>query len=480
MTLEKSLIDCLEDNALRHSAKLALVTENRSLTCQELAMRVDSAARAIAMRFRGVQEQKVIATLLPNGWEFVVTYLGILKAGHILMPLDPTFKELEIGSIVSQIPPALIVTSQTFAASFPKDSRLTMAEEILTEQGSTDSPFLVLPADRQIATLLFTSGTTGKPKAVPYTHANHLWNIRAVSGLWEWTGDDTILTSLPLSHWHGLAMAISGSLYHGNTLYLQERFEAGATLREMASGRVSLFMHVPIAYHKLVQSGLENEYDISTVRLCISGSSHLPPSVWQGFKERFGQEILERYGSSETGLVTSNPLADRRTGSVGYPLDGVQVKIGDQGELLMRSPGLFPGYYNNPEATQAKYDEGWWHTGDIGEVDPDGRIHLKGRVQEKIKHFGYTLYPRDLEWAAMKHPKVKEAVVIGIQNEELSDQLVYFVVGSASGEELSAYFKHALPHSWRPDKVVLMDELPRTRSGKPRLAELKRIAQERV
>jgi len=296
-----------------------------------------------------------------------------------------------------------------------------------------------------------------------------------VSELWKWTADDSILLSLPLSHWHGLVMGIAGALYHANTVYLHERFSAEDTLAALQGGDISLFMHVPIAYFKLVELAGEQTFDISKVRLCISGSSYLPPAIWHAFKKAYGQDILERYGSSETGLIASNTLDTRIPGVVGRVLPDVTVRVTESGELAMDSPGRFLGYFKNEEATRKNStSDGLWLTGDIGEFDETGNLKLKGRIQEKIKKLGYTVYPRDVEWALLKNSKIHDAVVIGVQVPgSLSDIMVYFLVTDLSEEEIKAFCKQNLPGAWRPDQLVMLDEVPKTRSGKPKLAQLR-------
>jgi malonyl-CoA/methylmalonyl-CoA synthetase len=234
-------------------------------------------------------------------------------------------------------------------------------------------------------------------------------------------------------------------------------------------------MHVPIAYFKLVEYADGKQFDISQVRLCISGSSYLPPAIWNSFKEAFGQEILERYGSSETGLIASNTLDVRHPGVVGHVLPGVDVRVEADGQLAMHSPGRFLGYFRNPEATAKNFTaDGWWLTGDIGEFNDEGELRLKGRIQEKIKKLGYTVFPRDVEWAVMQNPGVHDVVAIGVQvPESLSDTLVYFVVSDLSEDEITKFCKEHLPGAWRPDRIIKLDEMPKTRSGKPKLAQLR-------
>jgi len=471
----------LSRNAQDFSDKPAIIQGDTTLTWSELSAKVDACAAAIAPSL-SAEEQEVVGILLANSWQFIVVYLAVLKTGHIALPLDPNYKKLEIDNILEQITPKLNITDPSRAQYFAASTATPMmaddlADAPLVEPGAGD--YLELPETEQIASLLFTSGTTGKPKITQYSHSNHMWNITAVSDLWEWTADDTMLLSLPLSHWHGLIMGVDGALYHGNTIYLHERFEVEPTLEMLASGKISLFMHVPIAYSRLV--GFENpdKYDITGVRLCVSGSSYLPPAVWNEFNDKYHQQILERYGASEMGLLTSNPLDDRQPGSVGKPLRDVTIRVTESGELAMKSPGLFPGYYKNPEATAKNYTEdGMWMTGDIGDLAEDGRLRLKGRVIEKLKKLGYTVYPRDVEWAMQQNPAVREMALLGLQDEKnLSDTFVYFVVGKLDEQEVRDFAKANLPAAWRPDIVVFLDELPKTRSGKPVRAELMAMAE---
>lgn len=467
----KYITDYLTENAHRYPDKPAIVTADTSLTWQQLFHKVEP----LTGYFSAIRpQQSVVAVLLPNGWEFIAVYLAAVRAGHIVMPLDPTFKQLEIKNQINQIPPAVIVTNRTYQGLFEADARVVLADELLSRPAAQSVVKLALPPERQVVSLLFTSGTTGKPKATPYTHRNHLWNIAAVSELWQWTAQDSLLVSLPLSHWHGLVMGVTGALYHANTLYVREKFDAAESLQLLHDHAISLFMHVPIAYYKLA------EYDgaipdLSRTRLFISGSSYLPPEIWQQVKQKYGKEILERYGASEMGLLASNRLDDRRPGSVGWLLDGVEARIEPDGQLAMRSPGLFPGYYKNQAATVGQQTrDGYWLSGDIAEFSPDGRLWLKGRIQEKMKKMGYTVYPRDIEWAVLQHPKVQDIVVMGRQHEtSLSDEFVYFVVTTLSDSDLLAYCRANLPAYWRPDRIVQLDELPKTRSGKPVLAKLR-------
>jgi malonyl-CoA/methylmalonyl-CoA synthetase len=402
--------------------------------------------------------------------------LAVIHSGHIALLLDPAYKSLELDNMIDQIPPKFIITDRNYISSLNKKHR---ANAVLIDglKPSSRAAFqpLRLPASRQVASLTFTSGTTGKPKTVPYTHSNHIWNIDVCSRAWCWTSDDSLLVNVPLSHFNGVVMALSGAIYHGNTIYLHRWFDEQATLEALASGKITMFNHASSAYVKLVALPKAN-FDLSKVRLCTSGAAPLPPVVWQEFKDRYGIEILETYGSSETGRIAGNRLNERVLGSPGRPFEGVEVRLTNESELEVKSGGVFPGYYKNPQATaDARAKDGFWRTGDTAEIK-DGYIYLKGRKQERIRRFGYTISPRDVEWALQKHPKIKDVYVMGEQVPgEPNDRLVYFVVGDITDEEIRDYSKTNLLFAWRPDHIVHLNDLPRTRSGKAQIGKLKEM-----
>ena len=451
--------------------KTALVFKDIELSWNELLEETKNAAAGIAEKVNS-KNQEIVGILLTNSDDFIISYLGILEAGHIALPLDPNFKQLEFDVILHQIPPKFVITNEDYAARFDhRDVDAVLVNEIRIDSPHDHKP-IRLSAEKQIATIVFTSGTTGKPKAATYSHANHAWNIEVCSKVWKWTSEDTLLISLPLSHWYGLVMGLAGVLYHGNTLYLQEWFDADETLKYLSSGKISQFTHVAQFYSKLLE--IPGDYDLSKIRLCISGGAPMAPDVWQQFKDRWGQEVLEVYGSSETGRIASNLLDERIPGSPGRPLPSVDVKLSSDGEVLVKSGGLFPGYYKNPVATKRGFTkEGYWRTGDIGEFE-NGRLLLKGRKIERIRKKGYTISPRDVEWAMRQNPKVEDIHVMSRQMPgSQDDQLVYFMVTKLNEQDIADYCKQNLLFAWRPDKIVMLKSLPRTNNGKVALAKLK-------
>ena len=480
MPSKTHLTDYLREHARLTPNKLAVVTTSKTLTWSELATRVEAGAAHISDQIKGhCDEQQIIALLMPNTWQYVVAYLSIVHAGHMAMPIDVIFKPLEIEAVLNQVPPVLLITDEAGAARVNKG----MVDVIGVEDFPTEAPpgvadYLRLPADKQVACLFFTSGTTGKPKVVPNTHANHIWNIETCSKVWNWTSSDSQLTSVRLSHMLGLVMGLSGTLYHGSTMYLQERFIAEDTLKILASGKITMFSHGPLVYAQLLKAPNRRKYNLSRIRLFISGSAPLSPSVWQEFKSVFGAEILEVYGSTETGRITSNLLDERIPGSPGYALPGVDIKLSKHGEVLVKSPGVFPGYWRNPIATKKSLTiDGFWRTGDVGEFKDD-RLILRGRTQEIIRKKGYSISPRDIEWALHKAPDINEVFVMGLMNPDSpDDQIIYFIVGQISPRPLHDFCAANLPSIWRPDRIIKLDRLPRTSSGKPELAKLKAMAE---
>jgi acyl-CoA synthetase (AMP-forming)/AMP-acid ligase II len=464
----------LRRNADEAGDKAAIVFNGQTTSWRELWEGVKTASAALSSKLDSRQQQ-VVAILEPNSVEFIICYLAVLHAGHIAMPLDITFKKLELDSVISSVRPDLILTRRD--RSEIANGRAFLIEELLSTQVEVQEQGPRLGADKQIATLFLSSGTTGQPKTVPNTHSNILWDIKAISGPMDWTADDSLLITLHLSHRHGLVICLLGALYHGNTVYLEERFSPQTTLDLLQSGKISVYSAVPSIYESLVRFEPGTKFDLSTVRLFASSSSPLPPFLRREFQSRFGRQIMDRYGTSETGSISITQPSE--SASFGQLLDGVKVRIEQGGGIALSSPGLFPGYYRNPEATRKNTTaDGWWLTGDIGELK-DGKLALKGRSMARIIKSGYTVYPQDIEWALSRNSQVKVVSVLGMQSPgSIDDKVVAFYEGAADGEELKDYSKQNLPRSWRPDHFVRLDKLPRGRNGKVLIGKLREMAEQ--
>lgn len=473
---KKYISDYLAKNAAELPDKDFLVCNDRTLSWSEALAEAGAISAYLAARLSG-RQQRTICILLPDSWEFVVTYLGITGSGNIAMPIDITFKKLEVNSVVGSIRPDIIIANRQTQSVV--DGPVVLVEDMLAAAQPSPAIRYHLSPDRQVATLFLSSGTTGRPKAIPNTHTNQLWDVEAIAKPMGWTSSDSLLITLHLAHRHGLVICLLGAIFHGNTVYLEERFSAERTLKTLASGKVSIYSTVPAAYEKLVEFEPNKKFDLSRVRLFASSSSTLPPYLQAAFKARFGRDILDRYGTSETGSIAIKTAATK--GSFGELLAGVKIKLEKGGEVALKSPGLFPGYLDNQQATKRNITKGgWWLTGDIGEM-VDGRLVLKGRSKEKISKSGYSIYPQDVEWALRQDSRVREVKVVGVKlKKSLDDKTVAFYAGDIDKAQLEQYSKTNLPRSWRPDVFAKLDALPRTANGKPKLAKLEQMAREAV
>ena len=316
------------------------------------------------------------------------------------------------------------------------------------------------PATRPL--LIYTSGTTGRPKGVPLTHGNLLSSATAVNLAWRWKPEDRLLLTLPLFHVHGLGVGLFGSLCAGAQVRLRRRFDT-ADLEG-----VSLFFGVPTIYSRLVQSGEISA--LRDLRLLVSGSAPLSASLAGRIAEEVGQLPLERYGMTETVMLTSNPYeGPRRPGTVGFPLPGVELRLADDGEVLVRGPNVIDGYYERPEATaQAFTGDGWFRTGDLGELDADGYLRLVGRSKELIITGGYNVHPREVEEVLAGHPAVREVAVIGRPSETWGEEVTAVVVCErpVPEDELRGFAARELVAYKVPKRVEFVDHLPRNAMGK--------------
>jgi malonyl-CoA/methylmalonyl-CoA synthetase len=330
------------------------------------------------------------------------------------------------------------------------------------------------------ALLCYTSGTTGAPKGAVLAHGNLLASAEALRLAWRWGQDDRLVLALPLFHVHGLGVGLHGTLLAGASAVLLPRFEVDAVLDAARDQRATLFFGVPTMYTRLAASPRAAE--LSRLRLCVSGSAPLPPTVFERLAERAGQRVLERYGMTETVMNVSNPCdGERRPGTVGLPLPGVELRLagGDQGEVLVRGPNVFSGYWGNPSATAEAFDaDGWFRTGDLGSFDERGYLRIEGRGKELIITGGYNVHPREVEELLLEHPGVAEVAVVGTPSEEWGEQVTAFVVPADPAappgrDELLAFAAERLAGFKRPRVVHYVEALPRNALGKVLKHELR-------
>ena len=445
---------------------------------------LDEASARVAGRLRraGLAAGDRVLVSAATSMDLVVAYLGALRMGLVVVPVNTAYREREVAHIVGDARPRAAVVDDNERGSWARraaggDLLVTGPEVALPD---ADPPPLDGAGPGDPALLCYTSGTTGAPKGAVLAHGNLLASAEALRLAWRWEQGDRLVLALPLFHIHGLGVGLHGTLLAGASAVLLPRFEVGAVLDAARDHQATLFFGVPTMYARLAASPRAAE--LGRLRLCVSGSAPLPPTVFERLAERAGQRVLERYGMTETIMNVSNPYdGQRRPGTVGLPLPGVELRLagGDQGEVLLRGPNVFSGYWGNPAATAEAFDpDGWFRTGDLGSFDDHGYLRIEGRSKELIITGGYNVHPREVEELLGEHPGVAEVAVVGTPSEEWGEQVTAFVVPADPGappgrEELLAFAAERLAAFKRPRVVHYVEALPRNALGKVMKHELR-------
>ncbi len=475
----------------------------------------------------GLQPGDRVALQLSKCLEFILLHLATLRLGAIALPLNLAYPPDElkyfledsgaklffalesskekIASILPELPDlhkcvflnpsephqfnSLISNSPITNYQLPTTLRLLSDDRaVLTPLSAKDSPISDLS---DTAVIIYTSGTTGRPKGAEITHGNLISNLQSLHEAWGWQPDDILLHVLPIFHVHGLFVALHGALHAGATTLLMREFDARKTLQTLVDRRCTVFMAVPTIHTRLLDAPDAKSFDLSHVRLITSGSDRLPDEIFTGFQQTFGHTLLERYGMTETGMNCSNPLhGERRRGSVGLPLSEVEVRIidadtqvrlpdGEIGELEIRGPNVFKGYWQQPDKTSASFSaDGWFKTGDLGFREKDGYITLCGRSKDLIISGGLNIYPPEVERVLAEHPSVAACAVIGCLDKEWGEKVTAVVVlnraESVTGEELIRFCRERLAPYKSPKSIIFRADLPRNAMGKIQKAELRK------
>jgi malonyl-CoA/methylmalonyl-CoA synthetase len=479
-----TLSTCFAATAVERGDAPALEVDGAAASHGELD---DRAARVAGfLRRRGVAKGDRVLVCAPTSLELVVAYLATLRAGATAMPCDAALTADELAHLLDDARPAAAFVAPE--AREQLDRAGSVATVVAIGGPGDGGPGLadalearpIAPEpDPGPAMLAYTSGTTGRPKGVPLTHANVLASIRGAMLAWRWTADDVLVHALPLSHQHGLS-GVNITLLAGSRAVVAGRFEPAA-LCEAIARRATVLFAVPAMYERLdAWEGIAGA-DFSSLRLAVSGSAPLSPALAERIAARLGQVPLERYGSTEAGLDVSN-LYDgpRRPGRVGWPLPGIELRLSDDDEILLRGPQVFDGYWERPEATaEALSDDGWFRTGDLGRLDEqDGSLEITGRSKELIISGGLNVYPREVEVVLEEHAAVERVAVAGVPSARWGEEVVAFVVagGDLDADALIARCRERLSAYKCPKRVVVLDELPVNRMGKVRRDALATMA----
>ncbi len=455
-----------------------------------------SAAIAARLIKGGLTPGDRVGVMLPNVLEFPVIYYGVLRAGGVVVPMNPLLKRREIDYYLSDSGARWLfawhlaadeaVSAEKLVTVDPTSFLTDLAIDLDDSQSENPTgvdPTAVLDRDGgDTAVILYTSGTTGHPKGAELTHSNLTRNAEvSQTDLLQLEPDDVVFGGLPLFHSFGQTCTLNAGLSAGASLVLLPRFDAGQAAALVAERGVTVFAGVPTMYSALLH--LPDAPAAPALRVCISGGAALPVEVLYQFEKRFGAPVLEGYGLSETSPVASfnQPGRPRKPGSIGTPLSGIEMRVvdsenaplpqGEIGEIAIRGHNIMKGYWNKPEATEAVLGEdGWFRTGDIGRTDEEGYYFIVDRKKDLIIRGGFNIYPREIEEVLYEHPAVAEAGVIGIPHEDLGEEVgaaIALKPGAQADEaELRDFVKAQVAPYKYPRVVWFVDALPKGPTGK--------------
>jgi long-chain acyl-CoA synthetase len=440
---------------------------------------------------RGIQPGDPIGLMLPNVAEFASIYYGVLRAGGVVVPMNPLLKAREVAYYLGDSGARFVFAWHGFAAEAGSGAERADSEAIVVDPATfAELAAAAKPDDRVIdtgaddlAVILYTSGTTGSPKGAELTHANLMRNADVLcTDLLRLSPDDVIFGGLPLFHAFGQTCALNAAVASGASVTLLPRFTPTDALRILAEHRVTVFEGVPTMYVALLGHPERAACDASALRVCVSGGAALPVEVLRGFEEAFGCQVLEGYGLSETSPVASfnHPDRERKPGSIGTPIRGVEMRVvdseggevpqGEIGEIVIRGHNVMRGYWRKPEETAKAIPDGWFRTGDLGRIDKDGYFEIVDRKKDMIIRGGYNVYPREIEEVLYEHPAVAEAAVIGLAHPALGEEVAAAVVvkpgADITAEQLRDHVKAQVAAYKYPRLVWLVDALPKGPTGK--------------
>ena len=450
---------------------ISSAVDDERLTASEVERVTTGLAHRLADH--GVRCGDRVLLSCPASVETVLTYVALLRLGAVVVPANTAYTGPELAHVITDCDPRLAVIDDASrlsaqhppahsAADLAADARLFMSRDQLPLDDPHDGP----------AMIAYTSGTTGKPKGALLSRANLLAGASALVEAWGWSARDVLVHALPMFHMHGLGAGLNGTFTAGAALVVVPRFDVQVVAEAIETYQATMFFGVPTMYARFHEQ--QRLSALRGLRLIVSGSAPLDPLLFHAIELGAGQPPLERYGMSETVMLTSNPLTgSRKAGSVGLPLPHVDVRLGDDAGVEVRGPNVFAGYWDRPDATeQAFTNDGWFKTGDVGRYDEDGYLYLVGRASDLIITGGYNVYPREVEDAIREHADVLDVAVIGLPDATWGERVAAFYV-SSSGTDLDhdevatllegrlAGFKH--PRVW-----VRVSELPRNAMGKVR------------
>jgi acyl-CoA synthetase (AMP-forming)/AMP-acid ligase II len=470
------------ESAARVPDRVALAIDGERVTHAELDA---GAARAAGWLAARIQPGDRVLLAAGSSTRLVRCYLGALRAGAVVVLANPAYTAAELAHLVTDSGAVIAFADggpARLLAGLPRPPRIVAPGAIPAGPGHPG----IVPGPDDTALLAYTSGTTGRPKAVPLTHRALLTSIRVAMASWGWREEDVLAHALPLFHQHGLG-GVHAVLIAGGTAHLRTRFTAAGLAGTLCAHRATVLFAVPTMYQALLDGPRDHGRLLAGLRLAVCGSAPLTAVLAERLASELGRAPLVRYGLTETGLNVSHTATDIRPGSVGIPFPGVLVRLqaesamaapGTDGEIQVRGPHVFRGYAGNPRATAESFTpDGWFRTGDIGRVDPGtGHLVIRGRIKEMIISGGLNVYPREVETVLEEHPAVAEAAVAGVPHPHWGEQVTAWVTlrpGHDFDEAALIAHAHTALASYKcPKRVYLLPALPRTPLGKLRRTAL--------
>jgi long-chain acyl-CoA synthetase len=452
-----NFVCAIEANARRFPVKTAVICEGHKLSWSDLDGFASGFAKHLSVQ--GVLRGDRVAIFLPNSIDFVVAFLAILKLGATPAPLNPQIKPDELAAFTTDLRPKLSI------------------DHVVKNRGSWQT----IEQPNTPSLILYTSGSTGRPKGAVFSHgaltfANHSW-AEPVMGL---TSDDIVLVGVPLAHSLGLNGGLLGPLLTGSTVVILERFTPEAVLAAIKNQHVTVLPAVATIFRRLLNAPAFAESDVSTLRLAVSGAAPCPWELAQEWKERTGTRIVRGYGMTELFRPLSFRADDPSDApnAVGKALPGVEIRLAldtspsgnDIGELWIKSPAMMDGYLDAPDETAEVISAGWFKTGDVATISPEGYVQIVGRVRERILRGGYSVFPQEIEAVLTSHPAVAEAAVVAVPDADLGEEVAAFVslkpVANVTVEGLLAHCRDHLARYKYPRQLQILPELPKGPTGK--------------
>jgi long-chain acyl-CoA synthetase len=484
-----NLASIVTASAERDADAAAVRLGDRALTYGKLDQ--GSARVATLLREHGLEAGDRVGVMLPNVLEFPLAYYGVLRAGGIVVPMNVLLKRREIAFYLEDSGAKLLLAWHGFAGEAADGAADAGCELIEVEPeafaaalaGLEPTAETAAVEDSDTAVILYTSGTTGKPKGAELSHLNLLRNADVSARTNTTVGrGDVVLGALPLFHSFGQTVSLNASVLVGATLTLVPKFDPAEALATMVRDEVTHFYGVPTMYGALLHHPGREDFDTSSLRVCMTGGSSMPVEVLRGFEEAFDTIVLEGYGLSETSPVSScnHPEMERKPGSIGTPIEGVEMRIvdeqdkevaqGEVGEIVIRGHNIMKGYWGRPEATEEAMRGGWFHSGDMGRIDEDGYFYVVDRKKDMIIRGGYNVYPREVEELLYEHPAIREAAVVGVPHPEWGEEIGAAIVlepgAEVAPEEISAWVRERIAAYKYPRVVWFLEDLPKGPTGK--------------